>query len=384
MKKCGIIVFIVSALLLRMGRLYAGTPHLLRQMVRNWPLANNATGVHWVFYDLYNAEEDWLDENDPGSDTTIGPTSIRWRVNTGNFPTPWGNGDTCICLGSWDSTYAASPGTYGGNINHKGYYWLFSDTLVDTTATETWAPDDTLRQIPKPIVTKTGPGGGANDTIWVKIPNPMETRRAEQTEYDVLGYWLWADSSGTGTPNAFNAASAMEIAFITVSGVYGDTTVFWMLESDGFEGWSTWTTYFAYKIVARPDTVNAPADTMGYSTYYFSQNSDSIHVYQNVVDIKENTQPRIQQIRLQALPSIFCDNTRIVFSITKSALVKLVVYNTTGQIIRTLVNDVKPAGDHHIEFDGIDTQGIELPAGIYFYQLQTSEQQLTGRLTKLR
>jgi hypothetical protein len=354
---------------------------IVDQPVDNLPIAD-VNGAHWTIYDLADPEGRVVVESDPSCMTQIILEFLVWTAELAYWSPVPAVGDSLLMVGSWDSAYVEDPGGYGDNQNHRGYYWLYSDTVTDVAATH-W-PADTMRPIPKPIVTKTGPGAGANDTIWITIPNPRETRYTGQTAYDVLGFWLFADTTfaGGGTPNAYNAGTAMDFGFIAVDGVFGDTTVHWMLESDGFEAWNTWTTYFAYKIVARPDTTLT--ENVGYSTYYFSENSDAIDVYQNVIGIEENTQPRIQQIRLQALPSIFCENTRIVFSIRKSALVKLVVYNTSGQIIRTLVNDVKPAGEHHIEFDGTDTQGIELPAGIYFYQLQTSEQQLTGRLIKLR
>ena len=362
------------------GLIYGQATCTVDQMVKNLPIAD-ANGAHWYIYNLADAEGDVCVETDETCWTLPFSGDLFWSAEVGYafFPPQPLVDDWLLMFGSWDSAYV-NPGTYGDKQTHTGFYWLYSDSLTDVSINQ-W-PDDTVRPIPKPIVTQTGPGAGADDTIWVTIPNPRETRYSGQTSYDVLGFWLFADTTiAAGTPNAYDAGTAMDFGFIAVDGVFGDTTVYWMLESDGFEGWSTWTTYFAYKIVARPDTT---ADNVGYSTYYFSQNSDAIDVYQNVIGTEENTQQRIQQINLQALPSLFIDNTRIVFSITKPTLVKLVVYNTSGQVIRTLVNEVKPAGEHHIEFDGIDTQGIELPAGIYFYQMQTPEEQLTGRLTKLR
>lgn len=352
---------------------------IVDQLVNNLPIAD-VNGAYWTIYDLADPEGRVVVESDPSCMTFPSSGALFWAAELAYWSPVPAVGDSLLMIGSWDSAYV-NPGVYGDKQTHTGFYWLYSD-IVDDVALTHWE-EDTVRPMPKPIVTMTGAGGWANDTIWVTIPNPRETRYTGQTSYDVLGYWLFADTTTAGgTPNAYDAVTAMDLGFIPVQGVYGANTVHWMLESDGFEAWSTWTTYFAYKIVARPDTTLT--ENVGYSTYYFSENSDPIDVYQNVVGIQENTQPRVQRLNLHALPNLFTDNTRIVFSITKSTLVKLVVYNTSGQIIRSLVNDVKPAGDYHIEFDGTDTQGIELPAGIYFYQLQTSEQQLTGRLTKLR
>jgi hypothetical protein len=42
----------------------------------------------------------------------------------------------------------------------------------------------------------------------------------------------------------------------------------------------------------------------------------------------------------------------------------LVVYNQLGQVVRTLVNEVRNAGRYEVNFDAQD-----LPAGTYFYTL---------------
>ena len=228
--------------------------------VVHWLAGYDTTGTHWLVYNLYSADLDVLSDTSIGCWTAYNPALdvVGWFANLGNFQgssPPWDIGDTIVVLGSMDPAYVSDPSGYGDNPNHTGFYWVYSDTVIMETP-EYWQPDDTLRVMPKPIVYQTGPGGGANDTIWVKIPNPRETRQVVHTGYDILGYWLWADSTGTGTPNAFNGASGMEIGFIPVDGVYGDTTVYWQLESDGFEAWHHWTTYFAYKLVTRPNTIS--------------------------------------------------------------------------------------------------------------------------------
>ena len=359
-------IFII--VLLPIVLLNAQGPKSLYQFLANWPAGCDTTGKHWVVYNLYKPETHFVTETSVSSVTM----TTLWMAQIGNFnggESPWVPGDTLVALGSIDSAYIHNPGTYGDNIDHTGFYWLFSDTITSATP-EAWSPSDTVWVIPKVDVTKTGPGGGANDTIWFEFPNPKETRRVDQTDYDVYGYWLFADTTGTGTPNAFNAGTVMDLGVIPVNGVYGDTTVHWMLESDGFEGWVSWTVYFAYKIITRPDTT---ADNVGYTTYYLSQNSDPTTVYQNVVGVRERDQLKNQHIDFQVFPNLFTENTDILFSITEPTSVKLVVYNTSGQIVRTLVDEVKPAGEHHVEFDRIDNQGMALPAGIYFCSLETTE-----------
>jgi hypothetical protein len=384
LKKVSIAVF----LLVCIG--FAGRPHPLRQTLRNWVPGVDTTGAHYVVYDIVSpcsAHIDFVDETDITSfmNYSLVTNMARWNVDLGNFPVhDWSGGDTVIAFGSWDSAYAASPSTYGDNVNHKGYYWLYSDTVIhDQGVTETWYPDDTLRPIPKPIVTKTGPSGGADDTVWIRIPNPRETSPSGSWRYDVLGYWIWADTTGTGTPNALDAATAIDVDFVAVQGDTGDTTVYWFLESEKFTGWHHWTTYFAYKIVARPDTtVGDNPDSPGYCTYYFSVNSDAIDIYQNVVGVNELT-PTYKTRLLCAAPSPFRERTTISFSLSKDMPVTIKVYNATGQLVSMLADRVFTVGEHIVDFTGFDNNGAVLPAGVYMYRMQTPERTQTGRVVRL-
>jgi hypothetical protein len=375
--------------------LYAQTKDL-RQYVVDWPAGYDTTGTHWVVYNLYSAQIDWLTESSVGSYTGYSPSAdmVVWLAQLANFQgssPPWDIGDTIVVLGSMDTAYVSNPAGYGDNLNHTGFYWVYSDTIIMETP-ELWQPDDTLRPMAKPIVYKTGPGGGANDTIWVKIPNPRETRRVDQTEYDVLGFWLWADSTGTGTPNAFNAASAMEIAFVPATGVYEDTTVFWMLESDSFLAWNHWTTYFVYKLVARPDmTLIESPDSPGYATDYFSRNSDPIDVYQNVIGIEENLDLECGHLKLNICPNPFTERTEIKLNTGHSASeglaaggIGLKIYDASGQLVKdfscSTPNVLRPT---FVVWDGTSDRGKRLPAGVYIVRLEAGEFRQVQKLVLL-
>ena len=58
-------------------------------------------------------------------------------------------------------------------------------------------------------------------------------------------------------------------------------------------------------------------------------------------------------------------STIINFSIPKeNTLVSLKIYNSIGQEVGTLINQVVPAGNHEVQFDATG-----LPCGVYFYTL---------------
>jgi len=72
-----------------------------------------------------------------------------------------------------------------------------------------------------------------------------------------------------------------------------------------------------------------------------------------------------------AKPNPFLKQINIGFAIPSTDKVSLKVYNSLGQLVRTLVNDVKQPGYYSVTWDGRDDVGRTLAAGIYFYQITT-------------
>jgi len=66
----------------------------------------------------------------------------------------------------------------------------------------------------------------------------------------------------------------------------------------------------------------------------------------------------------QNYPNPFNPTTTISYSLGESGNTQLIVYNVTGQEIKTLVNKNQPAGNYTLQFDA-----SELSSGIYFYKL---------------
>jgi plastocyanin len=71
-------------------------------------------------------------------------------------------------------------------------------------------------------------------------------------------------------------------------------------------------------------------------------------------------------ILMQNYPNPFNPSTTISFDLPKTARVSLKVYNILGQVVATLLDEVKQAGSYKISFSA-----PELGSGVYFYRVVT-------------
>jgi hypothetical protein len=94
-----------------------------------------------------------------------------------------------------------------------------------------------------------------------------------------------------------------------------------------------------------------------------------------ITDTKETGLSPNKFALFQNYPNPFNPSTTIVYSIPKNGLVKLNIYNVLGQKIRTLVNEVKAAGEYKTFFSNSN-----LASGVYFYSLEFENKYLTKKM----
>ena len=66
----------------------------------------------------------------------------------------------------------------------------------------------------------------------------------------------------------------------------------------------------------------------------------------------------------QNYPNPFNPTTTIEYSLLRKSNVRLIIYNSIGEVIRQFLNNIQETGNYKIDFNG-----AYLPSGIYFYQL---------------
>jgi len=86
----------------------------------------------------------------------------------------------------------------------------------------------------------------------------------------------------------------------------------------------------------------------------------------------------------QNFPNPFNPSTSFVFSIPHEDQVTIKIYNVLGKEVKTLVNEKQSTGTHRIEWNGTDVWGMPVSSGLYFYQIETSNQKQVKKMMLLR
>jgi hypothetical protein len=81
----------------------------------------------------------------------------------------------------------------------------------------------------------------------------------------------------------------------------------------------------------------------------------------------------------QNFPNPFNPSTTINFSIPKDVMVQIKVYNILGQEVQTLLNEVKPAGNYTLNWEG-----TRFPSGTYFYRITAGDFVQTNKMVLVK
>ena len=96
---------------------------------------------------------------------------------------------------------------------------------------------------------------------------------------------------------------------------------------------------------------------------YYASNFDM--TFTSVLDKNNNV---IKTFSLeQNYPNPFNPNTRIKYTLPVDSHIKLIIYNTIGQVVKELFNDFQKTGTHELNFNA-----SSLSSGVYFYTLQST------------
>ncbi len=98
----------------------------------------------------------------------------------------------------------------------------------------------------------------------------------------------------------------------------------------------------------------------------------------------EATVPAAAHLLGSPYPNPFNPRTSVAFTVPQGGRVWVGVFNLKGGLVRVLTDRVYPAGDHAVQWNGLDDAGRAQPSGVYFARLLAGERHEAVKLTLVR
>ncbi len=263
----------------------------------------------------------------------------RCKIHT-NVISGWSVTHT-VTISSCSLKILINPSNAGSVIkNPDKYGYEFGDAVTITAIPDTgWK-----------FAGWSGDHGGNNNPAIISIRNHMSiTANFEQKTYTLMTY---VTPSGTG-----NIIKSPNKAKYTYGEVVVCTAIANPDSSYKFNHWSgdiSDTVKSVSLIMARDKTITA----------HFSSSVT------NVSDLEVYGIIPSEFALMQNYPNPFNSETIIRYQLPKSSYVKLEIFNTLGERIRTLVDVEQNAGFYQVIWDGKNDAGLVTASGIYFYVLK--------------
>ena len=106
---------------------------------------------------------------------------------------------------------------------------------------------------------------------------------------------------------------------------------------------------------------------------------DSVLVSISVTDVQENSLNQAAYKLYSNYPNPYNPSTTFTYSLPEESLTSLKIYDAIGNEVAVVVDEIKSAGSHQIEFDATG-----LSSGIYYYTLQAGSFRETRKMVLLR
>ena len=113
---------------------------------------------------------------------------------------------------------------------------------------------------------------------------------------------------------------------------------------------------------------------------------DSCYVIQTTYSNVEDKKPTIPTIMAlyQNYPNPFNPTTSIRYDIPVISKVNLKIYNSIGQEVKILVDQVQMPGEKLVVWDGRDNKGRVIVSGLYLYRLKIGNEVLTRKMAVVK
>ncbi len=117
----------------------------------------------------------------------------------------------------------------------------------------------------------------------------------------------------------------------------------------------------------------------------FANAKGGTFVVSGVSSVKDNLNSKIDKYSLNRnYPNPFNPSTIINYSMAENANVCIKVYSIAGELVATLVNTMKPQGDHFVQWNGTNLAGDSVASGLYFVKMVSGDFSQVNKMMLVR
>lgn len=121
-----------------------------------------------------------------------------------------------------------------------------------------------------------------------------------------------------------------------------------------------------------------------YNLFYWRYDDEQFDIYfrktQYGVGVNEIENINSLFSLYQNFPNPFSNSTNIQYAIKNKGFCSLKIYNIEGKLVKILVNKKQEPGNYNVKWNGRNSDGNKLTNGIYLYQLNLDNYQITKSL----
>lgn len=123
------------------------------------------------------------------------------------------------------------------------------------------------------------------------------------------------------------------------------------------------------------------------TTQSFKLNEITKITFSNIVNVKK-ANLLLNSIKefalLQNYPNPFNPSTTIVYQISKPGNVEVMIFNSKGELVKTLLKTYQKAGTHLIKWDGINNKNQKIASGVYISTVKFNNHFLSQKMILLK
>lgn len=136
-----------------------------------------------------------------------------------------------------------------------------------------------------------------------------------------------------------------------------------------------------YIVAVWIDFVAVNLELIVYHIQDYGSEVDSFYYFLPYFEVVDSAEPPVlpENYRLSVYPNPFNSFTSIQFYLPNTTHSSLRVYNLLGREVAVLFDEVQPAGEHTVRFDGAG-----LSSGLFFYRLSSGDLTASGKMLLIK